>query len=76
MAKVRTNLIFCCGNAGEADARKKNYSWPQPVHVLLCRLLTAELRGCCSTYPPAKGSPQQLAAVNMATAKGLANITY
>ena len=32
--------------------------------------------GAVLTYPPAKGSPQQLAAANVATAKGFANIIY
>lgn len=32
--------------------------------------------GVVLTYPPEKGSPQQLAAANVATAKGFANIIY
>lgn len=45
VAKVRTNLIFCCGNAGGADAEKKNHLCPQGSHVQLCRLRTAILLG-------------------------------
>ena len=45
VAKMRANLIFCCGADGGADAEKKNHSQPQGSHVLLGRLCTAELLG-------------------------------
>lgn len=44
-AKMRANLILCCGNDGGVDSEKKNRSQPQGSHVLLCRLCTAELPG-------------------------------
>ena len=60
VAKVRTNLIFCCENAGGADAEKKNHIWPQGSHVQLCRLCTAKLLGVATfTHPSGNGSPEQ-----------------
>lgn len=57
VAKVRTNLIFCCGNAGGAEAEKSLLApgvWRTVVRAAHC----GTLEGAIVTYHPRNGCPE------------------
>lgn len=57
VAKVRTNLIFCCGDAGGAEAEKSRLApglWRTVVWAVHC----GTLEGAVLTYQPRNGCPE------------------